>query len=72
VPDHWDTKPENLFNPPDEPPDPAPNGPDDQSNQVQLKDDRGRFRLPAYVLIALVIALVAILLVVAGVLLAPG
>jgi hypothetical protein len=38
---------------------------------VKLKDDRGSVRLPAYVLIALVIALASILLLVAGLLLAP-
>ena len=36
-----------------------------------LKDQHGHLRPPAYVLIALVIALVAILLLLAGVLFAP-
>jgi hypothetical protein len=36
-----------------------------------LRDDRGRLRPPAYVLIALVIALAAILLLIVGVLVAP-
>jgi hypothetical protein len=71
VPDHWDTKPENLFNAPAEQPDPAPNGHHDQINEVKLKDPSGRLRLPAYILIALVIAVAAILLVTAGLLLAP-
>jgi hypothetical protein len=37
---------------------------------VPLRDHRGRLRLPAYVLIALVVALAAILLMIAGVLFA--
>jgi len=41
------------------------------TKEVPLRDDRGRLRPPAYVLIALVIALVAILLLLAGVLFAP-
>ena len=74
MPDHWDTKPENLFSPPDEQLDPAPDGHDDPpTNEVKLKDDRGRLRLPAYVLIVAGMALAAILLVAAGrLLLAPG
>jgi hypothetical protein len=38
---------------------------------VPLRDHRGRLRPPAYVLIALVIASVAILLLLVGVLFAP-
>jgi hypothetical protein len=38
---------------------------------VRLRDHRGRLQPPAYVLIALVIALVAILVLLAGVLFAP-
>jgi hypothetical protein len=72
MPDHWDTKPEHLFSVPDEQPDPAPNGQDDQTNEIKLTDPRGRLRLPAYILIALVIAVAAVLLVTAGLLLAPG
>ena len=72
MPDHWDTKPENLFNPPDEQPDPSPTGHDNQTNEVKLKDPSGRLRLPAYILITLVIAAAALLLVAAGLLLAPG
>jgi hypothetical protein len=45
---------------PDTQPDPIPSGHDDHAQQVWLKDDRGRLRLPAYVLIALVLALAAI------------
>ena len=72
MPDLWDTNPDNVFSPPDEPPDPAPSGQDDNTNEVKLKDERGRLRLPAYILIALGIAVVAILLVALGLLLAPG
>jgi hypothetical protein len=49
-----------------------PNGQDDQTNEVKLRDSSGRLRLPAYILIALVIAVAAILLVAAGLLLAPS
>jgi hypothetical protein len=52
-------------------PDSAPNGNNDHTKEVPLRDHRGRLRPPAYVLIALVIALVAILLLLAGVLFAP-
>ena len=69
MPDHWDTKPENLFSLPAEQPDPAPRS-HEQPTEIELKDDRGRLRLPAYTLIALVIATVALLLVAIG-LLAP-
>ena len=72
MPDHWDTRPEDLFTPPDEQPDPAPDAHVDQTNQVRLKDPGGRLRLPAYVLIALVIAASVILLVAAGLMLSPG
>ena len=40
--------------------------------EVRLKDHRGRLRPPGYILIALVIALGSILLLIAGVMLAPG
>jgi hypothetical protein len=72
VPDHWDTRPENLFTPPDEPPDPVPDGHDDLTNEVQLRDPSGRLRLPAYILIALVIAFLALLAMAAGLLFASG
>jgi hypothetical protein len=71
VPDHWDTDPEHLFSLPAEQPDPAPNGHNDQTNEIKLRDPSGRLRLPAYILIALVIAVAALLLVAAGLLLAP-
>jgi hypothetical protein len=72
MPDHWDTKPEDLFRVPAEQPAPTPNGQDDQPNEIKLRDPSGRLRLPAYILIALVIAVAAILLVTAGLLLAPS
>jgi hypothetical protein len=69
MPDLWDTNPDpdNVFNTPDEQPNPTPN---DQPKQVRLRDDRGRLRPPAYVLIALAIAVVAVLVVLAGLLFA--
>ena len=62
MPDLWDTNPDHVFATPGEQPDPAPNGHDDHSQEVRLRDHRGKLRLPAYILIALVIALAAILL----------
>ena len=73
MPDLWDTNPDNVFSPPDEQqPDPAPSGQDDYPNEVMLNDERGRLRIPAYILITLGIAVVAILLVVVGLRFAPG
>jgi hypothetical protein len=69
--DLWDTNPRNTFSTPDEQPDPSASGHDDQPEEVMLRDDRGHLRPPAYVLIALVVALAAILLVIVGVLVAP-
>ena len=72
MPDLWDTNPDNIFSGSSKKPDPDPSGRDnDHAEEVTLRDDRGRLRPPAYVLIALVIALVAILLLLAGVLFAP-
>ena len=70
MPDLWDTNPDNDFSGPGRKPDPAPNGNHDHTKEVTLRDHRG-LRPPAYVLIALVIALAAILLLLAGVLFAP-
>ena len=75
MPDHWDTRPENLFTPqmssPTRPPTtPPPQRLRDHTNEIRLKDPSGRLRLPAYILIALGIALVALLLVAVGLLLA--
>jgi hypothetical protein len=72
MPDFWDTNPDNVLNGPGTKPDSAPNGNNDHTKEVPLRDHRGRLRPPAYVLIALVIALVAILLLLAGVLFAPN
>jgi hypothetical protein len=71
MPDLWDTNPANVFRPPGEQPDPAPSGHHDPTKEVELRDERGRLRLPAYVLIALGITLAALVLVVIGVLFAP-
>jgi hypothetical protein len=72
MPDLWDTNPDDIFSPSDEQPDPAPSSQGDYPNEVMLNDERGRLRLPAYILIALGIAVVAILLVVVGLRFAPG
>jgi hypothetical protein len=72
MPDLWDSNPDHVFNTAGDQPDPAPNGQDDQTHQIELRDSSGRLRPPAYILIALVIAAAAILLVTAGLLLAPS
>ena len=56
---------------PGEQPDPAPSGHDDPTNEVMLRDHRGRLRLPAYILIALVTAFAAIVVLTVAVLIAP-
>jgi hypothetical protein len=71
MPDLWDANPDNVFSTPGDKPDPAPSGHDDPTREVVLKDHRGRLRPPAYVLIALVIALAAILLLIVAVLVGP-
>jgi hypothetical protein len=53
MPDLWDTNPDHVFSPPDAQPNPAGSDQDDHTQEIRLKDDRGRLRLPAYVLIAL-------------------
>jgi len=72
MPDHRDTSPDNLFSTPDEQPDSAPDDGDDHPKEVELRDDRGRLRPPAYVLIALAIAVVAVLVAIAGFLFASN
>ena len=72
MPDLWDPNPDNTFNGSGTKPDSAPNGNHDQTKEVPLRDHRGRLRPPAYVLIALVIALVAILVLTVALLFAPG
>jgi hypothetical protein len=47
---------------------PAPSDPDDHTQEIRLKDARGRLRFPAYLLIALGIALVAITVAIVAVL----
>jgi hypothetical protein len=71
MPDLWDTNPENVFGTPGEQPDSAPSGHDDHTEEMKRKDLRGRIRLPADVLIALVIAVASILVLIASLLLAP-
>jgi hypothetical protein len=68
MPGLWDTNPHNVFGTPGEGPDPPPSGHDDHTQEIRLKDDRGRLRVPAYVLIALGIALVAIAVAIVAVL----
>lgn len=70
MPDLWDTNPDNVFKAAGEQPAPGASG-HDHPTEVRLKDHRGRLRPPAYILLALVIALVATLLLIAGVMLAP-
>ena len=71
MPDLWDTNPDHVFGAPGEQPDPAPSGHDDPTNEVMLRDHRGRLRLPAYILIALVTAFAAIVVLTVAVLIAP-
>ena len=52
MPDLWETNPDNVFSRPGEQPNRAPSGQDDHNNEVQLRNEHGRLRLPAYVLIA--------------------
>jgi hypothetical protein len=68
MPDLWDTNPHSAFSTPDERPDPAPSGHDNHRQEIRLTDARGRLRLPAYVLIALGIAVVAIAVAIVAVL----
>ena len=66
MPDLWDTNPEHVFGTPDEQPDPAPDDREDHPKEKGPRADRGRLRPSAYLLIALVIAVVAILVVLVG------
>ena len=71
MPDLWDSNPHNdshmtVAERPD-----LDNGNNDHTKEVMLKDHRGHLRPPAYVLIALVTALAAILVLFVGVLFAP-
>jgi hypothetical protein len=68
MPDLWDTNPDNVFSTPGEQPDKASSSHDnDHTEEVLLRDHRGRLRPPAYILIALA----AILLLIVAVLFAP-
>lgn len=68
MPDLWDTNPDNVYSRPDAQPNPPPSDHEDYTQEIRLKDDRGRLRLPAYVLIALGIAVVAIVIAILAVL----
>jgi hypothetical protein len=58
MPDLWDTNPDNVFRTAqEEPHPPPPSDPDDHTGEVKLKDHRGRLRLPAYILIAMLVVL---------------
>ena len=73
VPDLWDTNPHNVFSTPDQQPDPAPRGhDDDHTKEVVLEDHRGHLRPPAYLLITLVGALAVVLLLTVTILVVPG
>jgi hypothetical protein len=72
MPDLWDTNPRDAFSTPDEQPDLASDDHDDDHiKEVMLKDHRGHLRPPAYLLIALVTALAAVLLLTVAMLIAP-
>jgi hypothetical protein len=73
MPDLWDTNPRHAFSMPDEQPNLAPDNhhDDDHTKEVTLKDHRGHLRPPAYLLIALVTALAAVLLLTVAMLIAP-
>jgi hypothetical protein len=71
VPDLWDTNPHNVFGTPDAQPDPATGDHGDYTQEIRLKGNRGRLRLPTYVLIALVTALATVLLLTAVLLVLP-
>ena len=71
MPDLWDANPDvsEAGEQPD--PDPDPGG-DDRTREVRLQDREGRLRLPAYVLIGLVVVLATVLLLLAVVLLSSS
>ena len=68
MPDLWDTDPDNVFSPPDAQPDSAAGDHESSTQEIRLKDDRGKLRLPAYVLIALAIAVMALTIAIVAVL----
>ena len=62
MPDLWDTNPDNVFRTSGKQPNPGPSGHHDHDEHIEEvlgKDHRGHLRPPAYVVIALVIALAA-------------
>ena len=67
MPDLWGTHSDKTSSTPDTQPDPIPSNHDDHG-EVRLTDDRRRLRAPAYVLIALVVALTAITVAIVAVL----
>jgi hypothetical protein len=60
MPDLWDPNPD--VSAAGEQSDPVPDGGDDRTREVPLKDRDGKLRLPAYVLIALAVVLATVLL----------
>ena len=70
MPDLWDPNPD--ASPPAEQPDPTHGEHGDRTREVKLKDREGRLRLPAYILIALVVVLATVLLLVVVMLLASS
>ena len=70
MPDLWDPNPDHVFDTPETSADPPPGG--RHPRRVELRDGDGRLRPPAYILIALVIALAAVLVVTVALLIGPG
>jgi hypothetical protein len=71
MPDLWDPNPDpGDADPAGERADPVPGGHDEHAREVMLTDHQGGLRLPAYVLIALVVVLVTVLLLTVVILLA--
>ena len=74
MPDLWDTNPDNVFRPSGKQPNPGPSGHHDHDEHIEEvlgKDHRGHLRPPAYLLIALVTALAAVLLLTVAMMIAP-
>jgi hypothetical protein len=63
MPDLWDPNPD--VSEAGEQPDPDPDPGGDRTSEVMLQDRDGRLRLPAYVLIGLVVVLATVLLLLA-------
>jgi hypothetical protein len=71
LPDLWDTNPDHVFRAPDAQSNPAPNGQDQHTKEVRLKDHSGHLRPPTDLLIALVTALATVVLLTAVMLVRP-